>query len=119
MSTSLDSQHQNAGFRCVVCKRVVETTDCGTPDHAVVCHTIGNWGSTVFDEVGGHRLHFVLCDTCLRALAEEGFITLEFRRFRSETTWKPGVEDEWPFPNASYDKHVETEEDIKSSEPNT
>ena len=55
--------------KCFCCNRELEITECETPYQAVVCHTTGNYGSTVYDpapEITGSndRVEFVVCDWC-------------------------------------------------------
>lgn len=63
-----------AALPCIVCdKPMTRVMDGGyewQPNDGVGCSTPGNYGSTVFDStLGDHRLHFVICDACLKAKA--------------------------------------------------
>ena len=66
-------------FPCIICGMVLyrEMDDEGQPRDGVVCHTSGNYGSRVFDDLHGEYLTFNICDPCLqdRANADRIFIT--------------------------------------------
>ena len=83
---------------CIVCHKRLGSAYEGEdnhPDNGVVCHTCGNYGSTIFDEVDGHYLEFNICDNCLKKAREQKLIALGFPQ-NSLRIWTEGLEDEWP-----------------------
>ena len=85
---------------CIICKkglehilkRELERLGCNQPGDGVVCHTHGNYGSTVFDEIDGHYLEFNICDECLTKAREQGLIALGIRPLPLRV-WNEGLED--------------------------
>ncbi len=66
-------------FPCIICgkplRRVMPMTPA-QPANGVMCSTHGNYGSTVFDDLDGERLHFNICDACLTTAGEQGRIVV-------------------------------------------
>jgi len=61
-------RERKTDFPCLICGKVLyrEFDDEGQPRDGVVCHTHGNYGSRVFDDLHGEYLSFNICDDCLR-----------------------------------------------------
>lgn len=53
---------------CIVCGKVLDPMDSGSPNHADDANefcTQGQYGSTVFDPMNGDRLAVNICDKCI------------------------------------------------------
>jgi hypothetical protein len=62
---------------CLVCGRELDQVfDGGSttmqPGDGVYCQTGGNYGSTVFDQMGRVYLAFLICDGCLVSAGQQG-----------------------------------------------
>ena len=73
-------------MNCIVCSRPCEVLWEGAKGDnipamhdGVVCFSYGNYGSTVFDPMGGTCLRFALCDGCLAKKAKD-ILKIEFSR---------------------------------------
>lgn len=93
-----------AALPCIVCHKelnnVIEGAD-NQPNDGVACYTHGNYGSRVFDDLGGHHLDFNICDECLIKASEQGRVALGFLGSVVGVPlklWTPGLEDEYPSP---------------------
>jgi hypothetical protein len=71
-------------FPCIICgaalERVVEHAE-GQPSDGIMCETAGNYGSTVWDSMGGEVLAFNICDPCMVRAGEQGRV-MTCRRYR-------------------------------------
>lgn len=64
---------------CIVCGAELEpafkdSTAVNQPYRGTVFYTHGQYGSTVFDEMGREKLEITVCDRCMVKKAEEGTI---------------------------------------------
>jgi hypothetical protein len=76
-------------FPCLICgKRLDRMFDEheAQPDDGVMCRTGGNYGSTIFDPVGGEVIDFNICDPCFVQAGKQGrlFIRKASRPISSE-----------------------------------
>jgi hypothetical protein len=52
---------------CIICERQLQLNMCDAPDDGTHWTTSGNYGSTVYDEMGGTEyLMTCICDECLK-----------------------------------------------------
>lgn len=67
---------------CIVCRTPLDQamnghqlSESNQPSDGVCASTIGNYGSTVYDSMGGtSRLVFSVCDDCLKKAGEDGIV---------------------------------------------
>ena len=83
---------------CLACgKPMVNAIDKveNQPSFGVVCHTYGNYGSTVWDSLDGrNHLEFNVCDDCLTKAGQTGrvmHVELEGKNYPTENRelWTP------------------------------
>lgn len=78
--------------KCLVCDKELVINKCQAPDDGTVWHTTGNFGSTVYDDIGGNRrLVAYICDDCL--VKKQESIThrfLQVKHSHLDIPWKPG-----------------------------
>jgi hypothetical protein len=59
-------------MHCIKCQKTLDKIEENHPGGGIVCHSYGNYGSTVFDSVFGEEyLVFFICDECLKASKED------------------------------------------------
>lgn len=66
-------------FPCIVCARpfsnVVSTQSCpNQPYEGATFNSHGQYGCTVFDEIDGSKLEINICDDCLKAARDRGYV---------------------------------------------
>jgi hypothetical protein len=76
---------------CIVCgtalTNVVDMVP-NQPNDGVVCHTYGNYGSTVYDPISDSRkLEFNVCDECLTNVSRLGWVVEITRGGEERKVW--------------------------------
>jgi hypothetical protein len=86
---------------CLVCKRTLKQHDGlsaqpAIPHDGLIVEIPGNYGSRVYDAMGGDRLITYLCDDCLKTKATAGLVMEVSGAPRDRvvivTTWNPQLE---------------------------
>lgn len=68
-------------MNCIVCKKTLENIEYpegNHPIHGTAFHSIGHYGSGVFDPMDGTFLEINVCDDCLKEAGAERNVMLGF-----------------------------------------
>lgn len=74
-------------MQCIACHKPLKPIGPEHPSGGIVCHSHGNYGSTVFDSIyAEERLAFFVCDECLIANQEHILISEQGKPYEPVTT---------------------------------
>jgi hypothetical protein len=76
-------------MHCIKCHKTLDEIGENHPGGGIVCHSYGNYGSTVFDSVfGEEHLVFFICDGCLEASREHILVKQKGKPYQPFATYE-------------------------------